>query len=493
MSLWQPLALLALLAGGALPTADIARGEAGQPSRVTHPWKPCTRTPVLLKDINPGPAGSTPLELVHGSRVLFFVADDGAHGRELWKSSGTGGAGTFLVKDIRPGAESSKPHSLVVLGERVFFVADDGVHGSELWVSDGTPEGTRLVKDILPGAQAAFPGALLPASGFVYFGVYDPAHGAALWRSDGTDEGTVLVRDFFENPDSFSVSPASEGPDGSIYYVTNIDYLVTLWRLGAGTDDVALDSVGHGGFHGFTWLGDVLVYVRHEDAPVATLARTEGAPETTYDLAGFGFSSGVAETPRDLTRLGGKVYFGAGDLPTGHGSEKGAELWRTGGTRAGTAMVKDVVPGMGSSSPRDLEVLGGRLFFAAEEGQAGRELWVSDGTATGTRLFKDLEPGAGGSRPQDLLATQGWLFFTAETTGHGREVWMSDGTVAGTVQFDDIAPGPASSRGGFESSFTRSGWDVFLAADDGVHGTELWAVPFRPEDECSEPHRIFRR
>src|SRR5262249_23261286 len=110
--------------------------------------------PFRLKDINPGMPGAAPAELTAVGGTLFFAADDGTRGRELWKSDGTP-AGTTLVADIRPGAAGSDPQGLIDVGGTLFFAADDGTSGVELWKSDGTGPGTVRVKDIQPGPGSA--------------------------------------------------------------------------------------------------------------------------------------------------------------------------------------------------------------------------------------------------------------------------------------------------------------------------------------------------
>src|SRR5207253_90485 len=73
--------------------------------------------------------------------VAFFNANDGAHGREVWKSDGTA-PGTALVDDISPGPIGSAPRWLVPSQGRLYLQANDGTHGTELWEADSVVDNT---------------------------------------------------------------------------------------------------------------------------------------------------------------------------------------------------------------------------------------------------------------------------------------------------------------------------------------------------------------
>jgi ELWxxDGT repeat protein len=196
-------------------------------------WKTCLTPsgPVtrLVKRINPR-GYSNPVYLTNVDGTLFFTADDGVYGRGLWKSDGTE-AGTVLVKDVNPGRKGSRllpnlaPDSkiMAVVNRTLYFGADDGVHGRQLWKSDGTDAGTQMVTEIAPGGKDADPGSLTDVNGTLYFTAGDGIHCRKLWKSDGTDAGTVPIdKDFF--PDSVPAKPAQwlmnlAVVDGMLFFV----------------------------------------------------------------------------------------------------------------------------------------------------------------------------------------------------------------------------------------------------------------------------------
>jgi hypothetical protein len=52
----------------------------------------------------------------------------------LWRSDGTA-AGTGLLQELNPGPDGSDPQQIIVAGDRVYFNADDGTSNDEPWVA----------------------------------------------------------------------------------------------------------------------------------------------------------------------------------------------------------------------------------------------------------------------------------------------------------------------------------------------------------------------
>ncbi|NDW45099.1 hypothetical protein [Ruegeria sp. PrR005] len=389
---------------------------------------------------------------------LFFIADDGATGREPYVTDGTT---IQSLGDINPGAAGSNPggsnigHALS-FGNSVLFVADDGVYGAEFWTTDGTPEGTRLLVDFVPGElQPDIRGPVL-AGGRVWFNGGTPETGLELHVTDGTAAGTRLVAD-----------------------------------LNAGAGDT--------GTSGYTEVNGHVVFRAYLPPVGESLWVTDGTSGGTRMLAAIGNHPGEGAILNDV------LYFMGDDPATGN------ELWRTNGTEDRTFLVVDIFPGDRSSFPQDLVTVGNHVLFTARDDEHGTELWASDGTGAGTFMVRDINPGLSGSLMSPFGQLPDRVVFTAND-GDGRGLWVSDGTFGGTtrigtmdgnVQFPNFAPVGDGSRlvfrtrdalwvtdgtsggteriasgldvsGGEFNAPTPVGPHVYFAADDGVHGNELW-------------------
>lgn len=422
------------------------------------------------------PSPWNPADAVTLDERLFFALD----GRELWSTDGTK-QGTRRIK--RFAHDEAYPRQLSAIDRRLLFIAYDGVHGLELWTSNGTTAGTRIVKEIGPGLDNPFfygkyghdfiKGFV--ANGRFFFLANDGSHGHELWVTDGTSGGTYMLKDV--NPGMYGSWPDRFGELNGQLLFRAYDGVhgVEPWTTDATQEGTTLlrdiNSEGTGGSNpgDSADLGGNLYFAAQGCAPPCKDPRkaigyelwrsdgTAGGTSLVRDLHRNGSSY-----PRNLTTVGGRLFFTADDGVHGY------ELWTSDGTRAGTRMVKDIYRSVGyGSHPEDLVGAGNRLFFIVED-----RLWTSDGSKQGTHLVRDLHPEGYGYSPYQLFAFGDRLVFSADDGEHGQELWISDGTELGTKLVADIEPGEESSS---PFGFVELGDRIFFAASDTVHGTELWS------------------
>jgi ELWxxDGT repeat protein len=280
--------------------------------------------------------------LTVAGRTLYFIADDGVSGPELWKSDAATASAAVKVKDIRAGARGSNIQSMTNVYGTLYFSANDGKHGQELWRSNGGPRNTVMVKDITPGSGSSSASSLTDVNGTVFFAAKDGVHGSELWKSSGTAAGTVMVKDIRTEPGLGSSPNQLENVKGTVFFAA--------LKSGVGRE----------------------------------LWRSDGTPEGTWlvkDIRPGSIGSGIENT----TAVYRTLFFSATD------GVHGQELWKSDGTASGTVLVKDMTPGSrgsqgdvpGVSFMGNFANMHGTLFFTALLGQTPH-IWKSNGTPAGT-------------------------------------------------------------------------------------------------------------
>jgi len=383
-------------------------------------WSGTGNKPSRLKDIYPYPPntfgnpGSQPMNFKSAGQFLFFSANNGTNGNELWKTDGTE-AGTVLVKDINLSGNSD-PQNIENINGIVYFSADDGLYGNELWKSDGTEAGTILVKEINPSGNSD-PANLINIDGVLYFTANDGRNGLELWKSNGTEAGTVLVR-------NINAGVASSNPTS----LANINGVLFF-----AADD---------GVHG------------------TELWKTDGTEVGTIMQKDIRLGN-AGSSPASITNLNGVAYFSADDGTTAR------ELWRSNGTTSGTVLVQDIWLGVNGSNPTILTKVGNNILFAANNGIDGNEVWMSNNSLQDARMMGDIEPGATSSDPTAIFEFGSKVLVAATGPVVGNEIWIANIPA-------EIPTGPEATITAAGLLTICTGQNVLLKANTGTGYTYQW-------------------
>lgn len=525
--------------------------------------------------------------LVAQDGMIYFTGYDEDHGVELWRSDGTQ-EGTFMIKDINEGPANSTPltkdtHQAVVVGNKVYFVANDGPHSSELWRTDGTEEGTEMVADINPAGDGVLAEYFTVVDNTLYFSATDNT----LWKVDDNTVPKKLSEDVF-----FADSEMVLLGDKLVAYATNSETGGELFTIDTNTDEVDLLKDIIPGVQS-SWVGVTLQFVVVDDEAYFTsfadgghgLWKTDGTeantvPLVTFDeelngLSGPSYIDGKfyvihartassyqllatdgesefellteQKSISNLADVNGKVLMFAEDYPHGRepwisdgtvlgthllkdinvqtpmsiyemarvgnklifsSTESKQTLWSSNGTEAGTSplLVRPII--------RDLSSNGSKAMFTVYDSEYGAEPWITDGTAEGTRMVKDLVEGPPpgiGNPPQytwvgdvayfyaglnELWKTDGTNVGTVKVTTLEyddyksvvfknqlyffirHQLWKSDGTNAGTVKIKDVGPEDAY----FEVAEVIAGADkMYFATFSDLYGSEIFVSDGTPD------------
>ncbi len=441
---------------------------------------------IVNLDINPGLGNASPVYLHAVGKNIYCFANNGTSGRELfWADSVTK---PKLVQDMNTGLDNAIPVAMgspmIGHGGNLYFTADNGASGLELYRYDGT-NNPSLVWDIMTGGADASPDNYVEHLGTIYFRARTDANGYELWEYNTTTQQTKRLTDIQAGADSSLTGEIVYFNNHLVFTAENSSKGEELWQYNVLTQQASLimdidTGTASSSPRNLTVIDNKLYFSATELHTGRELYEYDGTgvPKRVTDL-NPGFTSGLTEAPGvGIIKYGSKIYF------PGRGTDNEVHLYSYDPVGQTTKLISKTNPG-GNTYPQHFAVYKGRLFFSADDGANGRELYAYDGTNHPV-LMGDICKGPNGSMPAELTVIGNNLYFSAnDCQTSGSELFKYNQETVGlrTSLFDGkvtLYPNPVQRDLRIELELKRDEDLRIIVADmngQRIYDTELVPYP----------------
>jgi ELWxxDGT repeat protein len=471
-----------VVAGGYLYLKDTA-GQIWRSNGSSAGTTPVTALAPIPGYYDPGLAVGA--DVYFGAGEFSFWSESGAG---LWKIDGATNTLAPVFTQVQGVNQSSNPTVLTPVGQWLYFLAADGIHGQQLWRTDGTAAHTAAI-DSGPNPILAGDPRLVAAGPYVYFFTDNGDGTFTLARHDSrssNSQAQTLVTFPSDEWNSLPYNLLALGQD--VYFVADAgpDHGYELIKFNSSTNELTVFDTWDG--PDSSWPSAVAsgpnLYVTPGDGPDFRLLQRLDGP--TGQLTGIVSASGRPLSANlwvqgDSATVETDFYFLGSD-----GTDSG--LWRVAGSSVVADFVRPVAspPLLGNIQPGHfLTVAGGALYFVeSDSAETGYVLWKCVGpdvTMIGT--FPAQRNEAWG--PEQIRAVGSDVYFKDINIGGGARglysrLWKTRGTpgdaeLISTAE-DATIPTAVSSTLYYINGATVVGSTLYYTSNDGVHGNELWRV-----------------
>ena len=427
---------------------------------------------------------------LESSSILVSAGSNGATGCELWTSMATLDS-TSQLADINPSGDSTPGLWLDMTtletwnGELVFFDADDGSNGRELWMSDGTTTGTQRITSYGGSGDGLTSNSKIVKwmNGVVFTNINDEF----MW-SNGTTTVDLFDAPFFSllaqsnldietadlsaypltkmwpTSDGIWFSASTISQDFEIHHLSE-EGVFRSWDLNTLEGSMPDSFLSHSGHN---------IVIAEDGFNGRQLVRlnSDGTHEwlTSLTLQSNGAAATSVGEKMGLKSIGDVILF---DAQT---SGVDTTLWSYNLTTETALELSTNILAPGDRS--GAVMLNGKIWFDCVTAMTATELCYSDGTSDGTKLAYEFQPGISSSDIREISHVGNDLVVIVDgeidgiDTGHC--LWSFNTlTLEADIAYDPWSGSGNNSQSGTYGSLEVSNEIIFMIANNGVTGHEI--------------------